>query len=51
MLDDAERERLGNPRQPEKPLIRLRVRNASVWIFLFWKVAVKSFKAKSCFLC
>ncbi|XP_075273614.1 double-strand break repair protein MRE11 isoform X2 [Opisthocomus hoazin] len=25
MLDDAERERLGNPRQPEKPLIRLRV--------------------------
>ncbi|XP_072706804.1 double-strand break repair protein MRE11 isoform X2 [Ciconia boyciana] len=25
MLDNAERERLGNPRQPEKPLIRLRV--------------------------
>ncbi|XP_054058799.1 double-strand break repair protein MRE11 isoform X1 [Rissa tridactyla] len=25
MLDDAERQRLGNPRQPEKPLIRLRV--------------------------
>ncbi|XP_078077921.1 double-strand break repair protein MRE11 [Mustelus asterias] len=25
MLDVAERERLGNPRQPEKPLIRLRV--------------------------
>uniref|UniRef100_A0A8C3JNM6 Double-strand break repair protein n=1 Tax=Calidris pygmaea TaxID=425635 RepID=A0A8C3JNM6_9CHAR len=25
MLDDAERARLGNPRQPEKPLIRLRV--------------------------
>ncbi|NWU83048.1 MRE11 protein, partial [Onychorhynchus coronatus] len=25
MLDSAERERLGNPRQPEKPLIRLRV--------------------------
>ncbi|KAM9321452.1 double-strand break repair protein MRE11 [Gastrophryne carolinensis] len=25
MLDIAERERLGNPRQPEKPLIRLRV--------------------------
>ncbi|XP_074160602.1 double-strand break repair protein MRE11 isoform X2 [Sminthopsis crassicaudata] len=25
MLENAERERLGNPRQPEKPLIRLRV--------------------------
>ncbi|XP_051481701.1 double-strand break repair protein MRE11 isoform X2 [Apus apus] len=25
MLDNADRERLGNPRQPEKPLIRLRV--------------------------
>ncbi|XP_063250571.1 double-strand break repair protein MRE11 isoform X1 [Prinia subflava] len=25
MLDTAERERLGNPRQPEKPIIRLRV--------------------------
>ncbi|XP_013160730.1 double-strand break repair protein MRE11 [Falco peregrinus] len=25
ILDNAERERLGNPRQPEKPLIRLRV--------------------------
>ncbi|KFO80220.1 Double-strand break repair protein MRE11, partial [Cuculus canorus] len=25
MLDNAERERLGNPRQPQKPLIRLRV--------------------------
>lgn len=25
MLDNAERERLGNPQQPEKPLIRLRV--------------------------
>lgn len=25
MLDSAERERLGNPRQPEKPLLRLRV--------------------------
>uniref|UniRef100_A0A452GG54 Double-strand break repair protein n=1 Tax=Gopherus agassizii TaxID=38772 RepID=A0A452GG54_9SAUR len=25
LLDNAERERLGNPRQPEKPLIRLRV--------------------------
>lgn len=25
MLDSAERERLGNPQQPEKPLIRLRV--------------------------
>uniref|UniRef100_A0A803T602 Double-strand break repair protein MRE11 n=1 Tax=Anolis carolinensis TaxID=28377 RepID=A0A803T602_ANOCA len=25
MLDNSERERLGNPRQPEKPLIRLRV--------------------------
>ncbi|GCC22354.1 double-strand break repair protein MRE11 isoform X1 [Chiloscyllium punctatum] len=25
MLDAAERERIGNPRQPEKPLIRLRV--------------------------
>uniref|UniRef100_A0A8B9SHT8 Double-strand break repair protein n=1 Tax=Anas platyrhynchos TaxID=8839 RepID=A0A8B9SHT8_ANAPL len=25
MLDNAERERLGNPRQPDKPLIRLRV--------------------------
>lgn len=25
MLESAERERLGNPRQPEKPLIRLRV--------------------------
>uniref|UniRef100_A0A663ENJ1 Double-strand break repair protein n=1 Tax=Aquila chrysaetos chrysaetos TaxID=223781 RepID=A0A663ENJ1_AQUCH len=25
MLDNAERQRLGNPRQPEKPLIRLRV--------------------------
>ncbi|XP_061847418.1 double-strand break repair protein MRE11 isoform X2 [Colius striatus] len=25
MLDSAERERLGNPRQPEKPLVRLRV--------------------------
>ncbi|XP_071411686.1 double-strand break repair protein MRE11 isoform X1 [Pithys albifrons albifrons] len=25
MLDNAERERLGNPRQPERPLIRLRV--------------------------
>ncbi|NXD11920.1 MRE11 protein, partial [Nothocercus nigrocapillus] len=25
MLDNAERDRLGNPRQPEKPLIRLRV--------------------------
>ncbi|NP_001080975.1 double-strand break repair protein MRE11 [Xenopus laevis] len=25
MLDTAERERLGNPRQPDKPLIRLRV--------------------------
>lgn len=25
MLDSAERDRLGNPQQPEKPLIRLRV--------------------------
>lgn len=25
MLDNAERERLGTPQQPEKPLIRLRV--------------------------
>ncbi|XP_075775480.1 double-strand break repair protein MRE11 isoform X2 [Pelodiscus sinensis] len=25
LLDNAERERLGNPRQPEKPLLRLRV--------------------------
>ncbi|XP_037745616.1 double-strand break repair protein MRE11 isoform X4 [Chelonia mydas] len=25
LLDNAERERLGNPRQPEKPLVRLRV--------------------------
>lgn len=25
MLENAERERLGNSRQPEKPLIRLRV--------------------------
>lgn len=51
MLDTAERERLGNPRQPEKPIIRLRVRNCSAWIALFLKVTVKSFKAKSCFLC
>lgn len=51
MLDDAERERLGNPRQPEKPIIRLRVRNCSAWIALFLKVTLKSFKAKSCFLC
>ncbi|KFO61511.1 Double-strand break repair protein MRE11, partial [Corvus brachyrhynchos] len=28
MLDNAERERLGNPRQPEKPIIRLRVNYA-----------------------
>lgn len=25
MLENAERERLGNSRQPEKPLVRLRV--------------------------
>lgn len=50
MLDNAERERVGNPRRPEKPLIRLRVRNFSVWIALLWKVTVKIFKANSCVL-
>lgn len=39
MLENAERERLGNVGQPDKPLIRLRV-SPILFYFFFWVASI-----------